>query len=169
MKLKTRKRRSTKRQLKPYTRSAKRALRLRRRTRRKLSGRKIQWRHRSSMRGGAATGPGPNNGATVPVDKTASSGQNPSAINASMREGSRDQNAGNQALKGGSGRVRQTGGRNLAMYAYTPPPGMMGPIPQPSNDAITNKLILQAAKIDTMGQANAVYDNNVNNPPVKPS
>lgn len=56
----------------------------------------------------------------------------------------------------------QNGGNStLALYAYKPPPGMMGPIPQPSQDATSNQLILQAAKISTTGQANAEYDNNV--------
>ena len=83
-----------------------------------------------------------------------------------MKAGDRNQNSGNIALKGGSGKKRQSGGDNLALYAYEPPPGMMGPIPQPSQTPEANNLILQAAKISTTGQANAVYDKNVGNAPV---
>jgi len=106
------------------------------------------------MHGGAN-----NNGATAPVqrvDPNASAGT--SNINKNMNEGTRDQNSGNKALNGGG---QRGGNSTLDLYAYAPPPGMMGPIPQPSQDAVANKLILEAAKISTTGQANAVYDNNV--------
>jgi hypothetical protein len=114
------------------------------------------------MRGGAD--PAPNNGASVtPYSQSGTSNAN---IHSDMKAGDRNQNSGNIALKGGSGKKRQSGGDNLALYAYEPPPGMMGPIPQPSQTPEANNLILQAAKISTTGQANAVYDKNVGNAPV---
>jgi hypothetical protein len=48
-----------------------------------------------------------------------------------------------------------------ALYSYEPPPGMMGPVPQPSNYTDSNNLIVTAAKISVAGQANAQFDNNV--------
>ncbi len=47
------------------------------------------------------------------------------------------------------------------LYAYVPPLGMMGPVPQPSYSADANKLIINAAKIHVAGQSNAEYDGNV--------
>ena len=47
------------------------------------------------------------------------------------------------------------------LYAYAPPLGMMGPVPQPSYSADANKLIINAAKIHVAGQSNAEYDGNV--------
>jgi hypothetical protein len=128
------------------------------------------------MRGGAeAEPPAPaNNGAVVPVQTNVSS-QNSGSIQADMTAGNKNQNSGNIALKGGSSsksnsrpmKTKQRGGNdNLALYAYNPPAGMMGPIPQPSQTPDANRLILQAAKISTTGQANSVYDKNVNNAPV---
>jgi hypothetical protein len=82
----------------------------------------------------------------------------------------KSQNSGNIALAGGGRRrkiKKQKGGdvstAIMNLYKYIAPTGMMGPVPQPSTDDSSNKLILQAAKISTNGQANAQYDNNVNN------
>jgi len=76
------------------------------------------------------------------------------------------QSSQNTKLGGGGGscmnKNKQYGGNSiLDLYAYKPPPGMMGPVPQPSQDATSNQLILQAAKISTTGQANAQFDDNV--------
>ena len=147
------------RRMKVYTKAAKRSMRLKRKARRIMSSRhrhskRCRSKHSKHMHGGAN-----NNGATAPVqrvDPNASAGT--SNINKNMNEGTRDQNSGNKALNGGG---QRGGNSTLDLYAYAPPPGMMGPIPQPSQDAVANKLILEAAKISTTGQANAVYDNNV--------
>jgi hypothetical protein len=75
------------------------------------------------------------------------------------------QNAGNKNLHGGSNKwKKQSGGdRALDLYAYAPPPGMMGPVPQTGQDFASNKLITQAAQLTVNGQANSQYDGNVNN------
>jgi hypothetical protein len=75
------------------------------------------------------------------------------------------QNAGNKNLHGGSNKwKKQSGGdRGLDLYAYAPPPGMMGPVPQTGQDPASNKLIMQAAQLTVNGQANSQYDGNVNN------
>jgi hypothetical protein len=90
--------------------------------------------------------------ATVPV-MTGASDPN---IHSQMAGKNDNQNSGNHALKGGKG--QRGGNKYLDLYQYKAPPGMMGPIPQPSQDAASNDLILQAAKISTTGQANAQYD-----------
>ena len=137
--------------------------RLNRKTRRlrRLRSRKHIYR----LRGGSGSGQ-PH--APAPVVTTVSpmqvSGQNTGSIHTDMTAGQRAQNSGNIALKGGAGcnKKRQSGGSAvLDLYAYAPPPGMMGPIPQPSHDAASNNLILQAAKISTTGQANSQFDKNV--------
>jgi hypothetical protein len=59
--------------------------------------------------------------------------------------------------------LKQSGGSAWLdqLYAYAPPPGMMGPVPQPSQSADANNLIVNAANISVAGQANAQYDRNV--------
>ena len=47
------------------------------------------------------------------------------------------------------------------LYAYTPPTGMMGPVPQPSQSEDANRLIRNAANIHVAGQSDAQYDGNV--------
>jgi hypothetical protein len=47
------------------------------------------------------------------------------------------------------------------LYGYKPPPGMMGPIPQPSQTMMTNNLVLDAARISLAGQVDSQYDKNV--------
>jgi hypothetical protein len=138
----------TKRRLKSYTKSAKRLMRLKQRTRR-LS----RYRRKYRMRGGAEPAPAPAPVATTIQPYSPPGGSN-AAISKDMAAGNQEQNRGNMALKGGG---------NLDLYAYAPPPGMMGPVPQPSQNAASNSLILQSAIISTTGQANAQFDKNVNN------
>jgi len=174
----------TKRRMKKYTKTAKRLARLKRRTRRIMKNRRI---YRRNIRGGSTNGtvvttangqigfgakgtvaviPAMPN---IPVQRGGNT-ENKAIIRNIQKNGA-DQAAGNSALKGGSGRGykkknKQHGGTNnniLQLYAYDPPPGMMGPIAQPSSDAASNNLIRQAANITVIGQSDAQYDNNVGN------
>ena len=179
----------TKRRMKKYTKTAKRLARMKRRTRR-ISRRKIRRSsirrssisrsriRRRNIRGGDGTvvklpngGVGYGAGGTVAIVPAMSqSGGNNASIIAGNAQAADDQNAGNNLLKGGSYKriYKQRGGDGcagnvLSLYAYNPPDGMMGPIAQPSTDAASNNLILQAANISVSGQANAQFDSNVNN------
>lgn len=118
---------------------------------------------RKSMRGGAET---------VAVIKPYSStyGGNTPQQNNDMKADYHEQNQGNMALKGGARHIKykkQKGGTLtssvLNLYNYIAPPGMMGPVPQPSQNEAANNLIKQAAVISTSGQANSQYDKQVNN------
>ena len=99
-------------------------------------------------------------GATVP-QQTVQPTPGPSNVAANNNA----QNSGNNKLSGGGRRKikKQRGGSSWLdkLYAYTPPPGMMGPVPQPSQSPTSNKLILSAAQITVAGQANAQFDGNV--------
>jgi len=172
----------TNRRIKKYTKTAKRLARLKRRTRRITKNRRRSYtRH---IRGGgegdkvSATVVKDNNGAisigvggSVALLKTygqmGGSADNKSIIAANKANNIQQAQQVN-ALKGGGGsykrKHKQRGGNNnLSLYAYQPPPGMMGPVPQPSTDDTSNKLILQAANISVNGQANSEFDKNVNN------
>jgi len=178
----------TKRRMKKYTKTAKRIARMKRRTRRirrsSISRRKIRRSRirRRNIRGGDGTVVKlPNGGvaygasgtvAVVPAmgNKVNQTGGDNAAIIAGNAQAAGDQNAGNNLLKGGSYNKKinkQRGGDGctgnvLSLYAYNPPDGMMGPIAQPSTDAASNNLILQAANISVNSQANAQFDSNVN-------
>ena len=129
-----------------------------------------------------------NGGAPAPIVPTMSSqysttGGQPTG-SAATNASNNNQNGANNALgaKSGGGRkkkisnrknhsrthkrkkIKQRGGSDWldALYSYAPPPGFWGPIPQPSIYADTNKLILTAAQISGIGQANAQFDNRVN-------
>lgn len=169
----------TKRRMKKYTKTAKRLARMKRRTRRirRSSIRRSSIRLRN-IRGGDGTvvklpngNVGYGAGGTVAIVPTMGfqTGGNNAAIIASNAQAAGDQNAGNNLLKGGSYKRinKQRGGDGcagnvLSLYAYNPPAGMMGPIAQPSTDAASNNLILQAANISVNGQANAQFDSRVN-------
>ena len=150
--------RRTKHRMKSYTKLEKRLKRKTRRTKR-LRTRKQIYR----LRGGSGSGQAPAPIVTT-VSPMPATSENTGNIHAGMRAEQRAQNSGNIALKGGAGyynKKRQSGGSSvLELYAYAPPPGMMGPIPQPSQNAASNNLILQAAKLSTTGQANSQFDNN---------
>ena len=148
---------------KVYTKRAKRLMRLKNKTRRlkmrssRRHGRRRSSRYRRMQRrriyvGGVAEVQAAGTVARVPVMDGASDPN----IHSQMAGKNENQNAGNHALKGGKG--QRGGNKYLDLYQYKPPPGMMGPIPQPSQDTASNNLILQAAKISTTGQANAQYD-----------
>ena len=129
--------------------STKRLIRLKRKTRR------IKYTRR--MRGGDTTTT-TSAGATIVIKSPEVQPPNNGSSTSSP----------NTKLGGGGGgscmntKNKQYGGNSiLDLYAYKPPPGMMGPVPQPSQDATSNQLILQAAKISTTGQANAQFDDNV--------
>ena len=118
---------------------------------------------RKSMRGGAETV-----AAITPYSSTYA-GNTPQQNN-DIKADSRAQNQGNLALKGGARHIKhkkQKGGTLtssvLNLYNYIAPPGMMGPVPQPSQNEAANNLIKQAAVISTSGQANSQYDKQVNN------
>ena len=158
--------------MKKYTKVAKRLARLNRRTRR-MRRNSIR---RRNIRGGEGTvvktdSGGVSYGAsgTVATVPTMQSGGNVN-VNAT-KEADSDQNAGNNLLKGGSYKKKfnkQRGGdacsgNVLSLYAYNPPAGMMGPVPQPSTDAASNNLILQAANISVNSQSNSEFDSRVNN------
>jgi hypothetical protein len=177
----------TKRRMKKYTKVAKRLARLNRRTRR-IRRSRIR---RRNIRGGEGTGNGTGTGtgngtvvkgldgsisygaagtvATIPTMSQVG-GDNASIIADNQAAGN-DQNAGNNLLKGGSYKKKynkQRGGDGcsgnvLSLYAYNPPAGMMGPVPQPSTDAASNNLILQAANISVNSQSNSEFDSRVNN------
>jgi hypothetical protein len=134
--------------------------------------RKYSNNRRSHLRGGEgvannaastntnATNENPS-GATVP-QQTVQPTPGPSQVGANNNA----QNSGNNKLSGGGGRrkiKKQRGGSSWLdkLYAYTPPPGMMGPVPQPSQSPASNGLILNAAQITVAGQANAQFDGNV--------
>ena len=132
---------------KRYTKASKRLQRMQRKTRR--LNRRVQYR----MRGGELDANGLPKG--MPVGGTPGN----------QTDAQRNQNAGNIALKGGSScNKNQKGGSGsgrenyLALYEYTPKPGMMGPIPQ-VQDAAASALIRASAIISTTGAANAAYDN----------
>ena len=183
----------TKRRVKSYTKAVKRSSRLKRRSRRlrsrrllsrrllsrRLLSRRLLSRHMRSrhmrsrrllsrrllsrrLRGGGDT--------TLTIPPYQPSGASPDNNIAQQGAATRSHNSGNIALAGGGRRrkiKKQQGGdvstAIMNLYKYIAPTGMMGPVPQPSTDDSSNKLILQAAKISTTGQANAQYDNNVNN------
>ena len=170
----------TKRRVKSYTKAAKRSRRLKRRSRHMLSRRLLSRRLRSRrmlsrrlrsrrllsrrMRGGE------NSTATLTITPYTADGNSSDSNIAQQGAATKSQNSGNIALAGGGRRKKikkQQGGdvstAVMDLYKYIAPTGMMGPVPQPSTDDSSNKLILQAAKISTNGQANAQYDNNVNN------
>ncbi len=71
------------------------------------------------------------------------------------------QNRQNLLLKGGGRRIRQKGGSCAGGcnndYVDCPPVGMVGPIAQMPN-ALDNKLIINAARIQSQAAANAIYD-----------
>lgn len=154
------KRMGTKHRMKSYTKLEKRLRRKTRRTKRMMTRKQI-YRLRGGSGSGQASAPAPIVTTVSPMPAT---GENTGNIHAGMRADQRAQNSGNIALKGGAGyynKKRQSGGSSvLELYAYAPPPGMMGPIPQPSQNAASNNLILQAAKLSTTGQANSQFDNN---------
>jgi hypothetical protein len=89
----------------------------------------------------------------------------PPPAQSSYAAGVAQNNANNQVKQGGGKRNyrKQKGGTSWldALYSYTPPPGMMGPVPQPSQSPMANNLILNTTKISVAGQANAQYDNHV--------
>ena len=181
----------TKRRVKSYTKAVKRSSRLKRRSRRlrsrrllsrrllsrRLLSRRLLSRHMRSrhmrsrrmrsrrmlsrrMRGGGDTS------LTIPPYQPYGG----DSTNNNPQGAGKSQNSGNIALAGGGRRrkiKKQQGGdvstAIMNLYKYIAPTGMIGPVPQPSIDDSSNKLILQAAKITTTGQANAQYDNNVNN------
>ena len=79
------------------------------------------------------------------------------------------------AIKAGGGRSRARASRSRKykkqkggtgswidnLYGYKPPPGMMGPVPQPSQTMMSNNLVLDAARISLAGQVDSQYDSNV--------
>jgi len=163
----------TRRLRKGYTKSAKRTLRMKRKTRRMsrskhMSRSKLIYR---KMRGGADAAVPVHVPAAAPVALSTATLSLPSAPGPAVVSptaaytASGLQNAGNKNLHGGSNqRKKQSGGdRGLDLYAYAPPPGMMGPVPQTGQDFASNKLITQAAQLTVNGQANSQYDGNVGN------
>ena len=167
----------TKRRMKKYTKTAKRLARIKRRTRRIMKNKRMSNKHNGHrMRGGGesvVTSNGTGNTSTnavIPAYNAGPGGDTTRQTNANMAQNNQAQNSSNKSLTGGGYKKKykqhkQRGGNNsiLQLYAYEPPPGMMGPVSQPSVDAASNNLILQAAKISVNGQANAEYDNNVGN------
>ena len=158
----------TKRRVKSYTKAAKRSRRLKRRSRRMLSRHMRSRRMRSRRLLSRRMRGGDNSTATLKITPYTPYGGD--STNNNPQGAGKSQNSGNIALAGGGRRrkiKKQKGGdvstAIMNLYKYIAPTGMMGPVPQPSTDEGSNNLILQAAKISTNGQANAQYDNNVNN------
>ena len=167
----------TKRRVKKYTKVAKRLARLKRQTRR-IRRSSIR---RRNIRGGEGTGTVIKTatggvaygveGVHAVIPAMSQAGGDNASIIADNQAAGNDQNAGNQSLKGGSYKKRsnkQRGGDGcagniLSLYAYKPPAGMMGPVAQPSTDAASNNLILQAANISVNSQSNSEFDSRVNN------
>ena len=133
--------------------TTKRLIRLKRKTRRIKGARRMRGGNKGDQ---VTTTP---SGAKITISQPVVNVQQTSSSSPNTKLG-----GGGGGGGGGScmNKNKQYGGNSiLDLYAYKPPPGMMGPVPQPSQDATSNQLILQAAKISTTGQANAQFDDNV--------